>query len=178
MIRVLQKNSLGGRRETQRIRSGCFWAEGLFLAPGAPGAGPELQEACEEVSRNQDWICLAVPWELLTVWPKVGLELCLTTPRASQPPKKDLMKKLNQPHPGLALASDSLHVVSDSSEPSGHSSSPSHFHRSGMQWPLPQVKSLSAQVFLAVGQGEEHEGAWRAKSAFLGYSQVALGRPG
>lgn len=48
-------------------------------------------------------------------------------------------------------------MVSASSEPSGHSSSPSHFHRSGMQWPLPQVKSLSAQVFLAVGQGEECE---------------------
>lgn len=53
---------------------------------------------------------------------------------------------------------DSLQVAWDSSEPSGHSSSPSHFHRSGMQWPLSQVKSLSIQVFLAVGQGEECEG--------------------
>lgn len=49
-------------------------------------------------------------------------------------------------------------MASDSSEPSGQSSSPSHFHRSRMQWPLLQVKSLSAQVFLAVGQGEEYEG--------------------
>lgn len=48
-------------------------------------------------------------------------------------------------------------MVSASSEPSGHSSSPSHFHLSGMQWPLPQVKSLSAQVFLAAGQGKERE---------------------
>ena len=50
-------------------------------------------------------------------------------------------------------------MASDSSEPSGQSSSPSHFHRSRMQWPLLQVKSLSAQVFLAVGQEEEHEGS-------------------
>ena len=49
-------------------------------------------------------------------------------------------------------------MASDSSEPSGQSCSPSHFHRSRMQWPLLQVKSLSAQVFLAVGQGEEYEG--------------------
>lgn len=49
-------------------------------------------------------------------------------------------------------------MASDSSEPSGHSSSPSHLHRSGMQWPSSQVKSLSAQVFLAVGQAEEGEG--------------------
>lgn len=110
------------------------------------------------------------------MWPKVGLELCLTdcNPLGFPTSKEGSDEEAEPPHPGLALASDSLHVVSDSSEPSGHSSSPSHFHRSGMQWPLPQVKSLSAQVFLAVGQGEEHEGAWRAKAAFLGYGQVAL----
>lgn len=43
----------------------------------------------------------------------------------------------------------SLHAASDSSDPSGHSSSPSHFHLAGMQWPLSQVKSDSAQVFFA-----------------------------
>lgn len=49
-------------------------------------------------------------------------------------------------------------MASTSSEPSEHSSSPSHFQRSGMQWPLSQVKSLSVQVFLAAGQGEGCEG--------------------
>lgn len=54
-----------------------------------------------------------------------------------------------------------LHVASDSSEPSGHSSSPSHFHRDGMQWPLLQVKSVSAQVFLA---GKRKRGQWKDNS--------------
>lgn len=43
----------------------------------------------------------------------------------------------------------SLHAASDSSDPSEHSSSPSHFHLSGMQCPLSQAKSVSAQVFFA-----------------------------
>lgn len=45
----------------------------------------------------------------------------------------------------------SLHAASDSSDPSEHSSSPSHFHLSGMQCPLSQAKSVSAQVFFAAG---------------------------
>lgn len=48
----------------------------------------------------------------------------------------------------------SLHAASDSSDPSGHSSSPSHFHLAGMQCPLSQVKSDSAQVFLAARKEE------------------------
>lgn len=60
-------------------------------------------------------------------------------------------------------------MASDSSEPSGHSSSPSHFHRAWMQWPLSQVKSLSAQVFLAEGQGEEREGP-AGHRVFLGHA--------
>lgn len=48
----------------------------------------------------------------------------------------------------------SLHAASDSSDPSGHSSSPSHFHLAGMQCPLSQVKSDSAQVFFAARKEE------------------------
>lgn len=79
-------------------------------------------------------------------------------PPASPPgrPGKETEARSQAPPP--AQGQDSLHVASDSSEPSGQSSSPSHFHRSRMQWPSLQVKSLSAQVFLAAGQGEEHEG--------------------
>ena len=54
----------------------------------------------------------------------------------------------------------SLHAASDSSDPSGHSSSPSHFHLAGMQWPLSQVKSDSAQVFFAARKKKEKKGTW------------------
>ena len=141
-------------------------SKGLLLAPGTLGAGPNLPEDWEEspdtghqtpATRStgaHECSAQSAYGAVGDRSPHLSLQL---------PHQQDLTRKLRpraRPHPP-AQGQDSLHVASDSSEPSEQSSSPSHFHRSRMQWPSLQVKSLSAQVFLAVGQGEEHEGPGR-----------------
>ena len=90
-----------------------------------------------------------------------GRQITSPEPPASPPGRPNKETEAQSQAPPPAQGQDSLHVASNSSEPSEQSSSPSHFHRSRMQWPSLQVKSLSAQVFLAVGQAEEHEGPGR-----------------
>lgn len=55
-----------------------------------------------------------------------------------------------------------LQVSSASSEPSGHSGSPSHRQRPGTHWPFKQANSAGAHVFLAGQRNkeEEEEGLW------------------
>lgn len=48
-----------------------------------------------------------------------------------------------------------LQVSSASSEPSGHSGSPSHRQRPGTHWPFKQANSAGAHVFLAAQRGRE-----------------------
>lgn len=48
-----------------------------------------------------------------------------------------------------------LQVSSASSEPSGHSGSPSHRQRPGTHWPFKQANSAGAHVFLAAHRGAE-----------------------
>lgn len=50
-----------------------------------------------------------------------------------------------------------LQVSSASSEPSGHSGSPSHRQRPGTHWPFKQANSAGAHVFLAARTQREHE---------------------
>lgn len=95
-----------------------------------------------------------------------GRQITSPEPPASPPGRPNKETEAQSQAPPPAQGQDSLHVASDSSEPSEQSSSPSHFHRSRMQWPSLQVKSLSAQVFLAAGQGEEHEGPGRHRKLF------------
>lgn len=49
----------------------------------------------------------------------------------------------------------SLQVESASSEPSGHSGSPSHLHRAGTHCPFLHAKSVVAHVFFAVKKREK-----------------------
>lgn len=50
---------------------------------------------------------------------------------------------------GAAECFHLLQVSSASSEPSGHSGSPSHRQRPGTHWPFKQANSAGAHVFLA-----------------------------
>lgn len=61
-----------------------------------------------------------------------------------------------------------LQVSSASSEPSGHSGSPSHRQRPGTHWPFKQANSAGAHVFLAARKekGNTHGGEEEEREDF------------